>query len=98
MNLKTIAQTIDRLAQQEIPSYEKPTRSMEGKTTHQIARRTTLNNNRDRYEVIAYSRGGQFAITDGQKYTSVNIPLGADEATITRLIASTRDVYRNTTN
>ena len=95
MTLKTTAQTIDRLAQQEIPSYEKPTRSMEGKTTYQITRRTTLNNNRDRYEVIAYSRGGQFAITDGQKYTSVNIPLGADDATITSLIAAVRNIHNN---
>ena len=93
MNLKAIAHNIDRLAQQELPSYEKPTRSMEGRATHQITRRTTLNNNRDRYEVIAYSRGGQFAITDGQKYTSVNIPLGADEATITRLIAAVRNIH-----
>ena len=38
MTLKTIAQTINRLAQQEIPSYEKPTRSFEGKTTYQITR------------------------------------------------------------
>lgn len=93
MNLKATAHNIDRLAQQEIPSYEKPTRNMAGKTTHQITRRTTLNDNRDRYEVIAYSRDAQFVITDGQKYTSVNIPLGADDATITSLIAAVRDTY-----
>lgn len=97
MNLKAIAQTIDRLAQQEIPSYEKPTRNMAGKTTHQITRRTTLNDNADRYEVIAYSRGGQFAITDGQKYTVCNIPLGADEDTITSLIVAVRNIH-NTNN
>ena len=97
MTLKTIAQTIDRLAQQELPSYEKPTRNMAGKTTHQITRRTTLNNNQVHYEVIAYSRGGQFAITDGQKYTSVNIPLGADEDTIISLIAAVRNAH-NTKN
>lgn len=97
MTLKATAQTIDRLAQQEIPSYEKPTRNIGTENTHQITRRTTLNNNRDRYEVIAYSRGGQFVITDGQKYTSVNIPLGADEATITSLIAAVRNAH-NTNN
>ena len=97
MTLKTIAQTIDRLAQQELPSYEHPTRNMAGRTTHQITRRTTLNNNRDRYEIIAYSRGAQFVITDGQKYTSVNVPLGADEATITSLIAAVRNAH-NTNN
>lgn len=97
MTLKATAQTIDRLAQQEIPSYEKPTRNMAGKTTHQITRRTTLNNNRDRYEVIANSRGAQFAITNGQKYTTCNIPLGADEATITSVIAAVRNIH-NTSN
>ena len=70
---------------------------MAGKTTHQITRRTTLNNNADRYEVIAYSRGAQFVITDGQKYTSVNIPHGADEATITKLIVAVRNAH-NTKN
>ena len=97
MTLKATAQTIDRLAQQEIPSYEKPTRNMAGKTTHQITRRTTLNDNADRYEIIANSRGAQFAITDGQKYTTCNIPLGADEATITSLIAAARNIH-NTNN
>lgn len=97
MTLKTIAQTIDRLAQQEVPSYEKPTRSMEGKTTYQITRRTTLNDNAARYEIIANSRGGQFAITDGQKYTTCNIPLGADEATITSVIVAVRNIH-NTNN
>ena len=97
MTLKTIAQTIDRLAQQEIPSYEKPTRSMEGKTTYQITRRTTLNDNAAHYEVIANNRGAQFAITDGQKYTTCNIPLGADENTITSVIVAVRNIY-NTNN
>ena len=97
MTLKTTAQTIDRLAQQEIPSYEKPTRSMAGKTTHQITRRTTLNDNADRYEIIANSRGAQFAITNGQKYTTCNIPLGADEATITSVIVAVRNIH-NTNN
>lgn len=97
MTLKTTAQTIDRLAQQELPSYEKPTRSMAGKTTHQITRRTTLNDNADRYEIIANSRGAQFAITDGQKYTVCNIPLGADEATITSVIVAVRNIH-NTNN
>lgn len=97
MTLKTIAQTIDRLAQQEIPSYEKPTRSMAGKTTYQITRRTTLNDNAARYEIIANSRGAQFAIPDGQKYTTCNIPLGADEATITSVIAAVRNIH-NTNN
>ena len=97
MTLKTTAQTIDRLAQQEIPSYEKPTRNMAGKTTHQITRRTTLNDNADRYEIIANSRGAQFAITDGQNYTVCNIPLGADEATITSVIVAVRNIH-NTNN
>lgn len=97
MTLKTIAQTIDRLAQQEIPSYEKATRNFEGKTTYQITRRTTLNNNAARYEIIANNRGSQFAITDGQKYTTCNIPLGADEATITSVIVAVRNIH-NTKN
>lgn len=97
MNLKATAQTIDRLAQQEIPSYEKPTRNMAGATTHQITRRTTLNGNAAHYEVVANNRGAQFAITNGQKYTTCNIPLGADEATITSVIAAVRNIY-NTNN
>lgn len=97
MTLKTITQTIDRLTQQEIPSYEHPTRSMAGKTTYQITRRTALNNNADRYEIIANSRSAQFAITDGQKYTTYNIPSGADEATITSVIVAVRNIH-NTNN
>lgn len=98
MNLKATAQTIDRLAQQEIPSYEKPTRNIGTENTHQITRRTTLNDNTASYEIIATTRGAQFAITDRHHYTRVEIPATANEATITRLIASTRDAYRNTTN
>ena len=97
MDLKTIAQTIDRLAQQELPSYEKSTRNIGTENTYQITRRTTLNNNQVHYEVIANSRGAQFAITDGQKYTTCNIPFGADEATITGVIAAARNIH-NTNN
>lgn len=98
MNLKATAHNIDRLAQQELPSYEKPTRNLEGKTTYQITRRTALNDNAARYEIIATTRGAQFAITDSGNYARVDIPATADEATITRLIATTRDAVRNIYN
>ena len=97
MTLKTIAQTIDRLAQQVLPSYEKPTRNIGTENTHQITRRTTLNDNTASYEIIATTRGAQFAITDRRHYARVDIPATADEATITSVIVAVRDIY-NTKN